>query len=93
MIEKCQDVILSFSFQSQSNNTSIVVNVKEMVQSHCPLYCTITIYSTIIINYSLSVVGNTISPHSAPTFPGTCKRKFLCLQMISFEFLRVDSIG
>ena len=35
----------------------------------------------------------TISPHSAPTFPGTCKRKFLCLQMISFEFLRVDSIG
>ena len=36
---------------------------------------------------------DTISPHSAPTFPGTCKRKFLCLQMISFEFLRVDSIG
>ena len=36
---------------------------------------------------------DTISPHSAPTFPGTCKRKFLCLQMISFEFLRADSIG
>ena len=27
------------------------------------------------------------------SFPGTCKRNFLCLQMSSFEFLRAASIG
>ena len=27
------------------------------------------------------------------TFPGTCKRNFVCLQMISFEFLKAASIG
>ena len=32
-------------------------------------------------------------PDSPTTFPCTCKRNFLCLQMISFEFLREDSIG
>ena len=32
-------------------------------------------------------------PDSPKTFPGICKGNFLCLQMISFEFLRVDSIG
>ena len=32
-------------------------------------------------------------PDSPTTFPGTCKRNFLCLQMILFEFLREDSIG
>ena len=32
-------------------------------------------------------------PDSPTTFPGTCKGNFLCLQMISFEFLRVDPIG
>ena len=34
-----------------------------------------------------------IGPDSLKTFPGTCKRNFLCLQMISFEFLRAASIG
>ena len=46
-----------------------------------------------MLNMTILSFQITISPHSAPTFPGTCKRKFLCLQMISFEFLRVDSIG
>ena len=32
-------------------------------------------------------------PDSPTTFLGTCKGNFLCLQMISFEFLRVDPIG
>ena len=36
---------------------------------------------------------STDRPDSPTTFPGTCKRNFLCLQMISFEFLREDSIG
>ena len=34
-----------------------------------------------------------MGPYSLETFPGTCKRNFLCLQMISFEFLRAASIG
>ena len=35
----------------------------------------------------------TIGPDSMKTFQGTCKGNFLCLQMISYEFLRVESIG
>ena len=35
----------------------------------------------------------TVSPDLLETFPGTCKRKFLCLQMISFEFLITASIS
>ena len=37
--------------------------------------------------------SNTDRPDSLKTFLDTCKGNFLCLQMISFEFLRVDSIG
>ena len=41
----------------------------------------------------LAGVGYTDCPDSPKTFPGTCKGNFLCLQMISFKFLRVYSIG
>ena len=40
-------------------------------------------------NFSLSMV----SPDSLETFQDSCERNFLCLQMISFEFLRAASIG
>ena len=48
--------------------------------------------------YDMTIKGILIScptnrPDSPTTFPGTCKGNFLCLQMISFEFLRVDPIG
>ena len=36
---------------------------------------------------------DTVGPDSLETFPGICKRNFLCLQMISFEILREASIG
>ena len=34
-----------------------------------------------------------LGPDSLKNFPGTCKRNFLCLQMILFKFLRSSSIG
>ena len=41
------------------------------------------------VYYICSILG----PDSLKNFQGTCKRNFLCLQMISFEFLRAASIG
>ena len=42
---------------------------------------------------NLIAKGNTVSPESLETFKVSCICNFLCLQMISFEFLRVASIG
>ena len=39
------------------------------------------------------ILRHILGPDSLKTFPGTCKRNFLCLHLISFEFLRAVSIG
>ena len=39
------------------------------------------------------ILRHILGPDSLKTFPGTCNRNFLYLQMISFEFLRAAFIG
>ena len=60
-------------------------------------FCQSVSQSNLLVIYSVfpgaAVVEHTDCPDSPKTFPGTCKGNFLCLQMISFEFLRVYSIG
>ena len=79
---------LSYDLISNLTKTGKLIAYRSRVFKAWLLYWHTFLLLFFLICFPISIE----SPDSLETFPDTCKGNFLCLQIISFEFLRVASI-